>query len=236
MRKLIIMGAGGRDFHNFNVAFRDDPDTEVVAFTAAQIPGIDERVYPPSLAGPLYPNGIPIRPEAELARADPRVRRRRGRPRLLGPLARDGDAQGVDRARRRRRLPPARPGRDDDPSSEAGRRGLRDAHRLRQEPDEPPGRPGAARRRAEGRARPAPDALRRPRGDARAALRDARGHRRLAPDDRGARGVRGPGEDGDGHVRRRRLRGDPAVRPRRRPTSSSGTAATTTSRSSRPTC
>ena len=62
MRKVIIMGAGGRDFHNFNVAFRDDPDTEVVAFTATQIPGIDDRVYPASLAGPLYPNGIPIGP------------------------------------------------------------------------------------------------------------------------------------------------------------------------------
>ena len=69
MRKVIIMGAGGRDFHNFNVAFRDDPDTEVVAFTATQIPGIDERVYPPSLAGPRYPHGIPIRPEEELTRA-----------------------------------------------------------------------------------------------------------------------------------------------------------------------
>lgn len=67
MRKLVIMGAGGRDFHNFNVAFRDDPDTEVVAFTAAQIPGIAGRVYPPALAGPRYPEGIPIRPEEELA-------------------------------------------------------------------------------------------------------------------------------------------------------------------------
>ncbi len=66
MRKIIIMGAGGRDFHDFNVAFRDDPETEVVAFTATQIPGIAGRVYPPSLAGPLYPNGIPIRPEDEL--------------------------------------------------------------------------------------------------------------------------------------------------------------------------
>jgi predicted GTPase len=66
MRKVIIMGAGGRDFHNFNVAFRADAGTEVVAFTATQIPGIDERVYPASLAGPLYPNGIPIRPESEL--------------------------------------------------------------------------------------------------------------------------------------------------------------------------
>jgi predicted GTPase len=67
MRKVIVMGAGGRDFHNFNVAFRDDPETEVVAFTAAQIPGIDDRVYPPALAGPRYPNGIPVRPESELA-------------------------------------------------------------------------------------------------------------------------------------------------------------------------
>jgi predicted GTPase len=66
MRKVIIMGAGGRDFHNFNVAFRDDPNTEVVAFTATQIPGIDERIYPVSLAGPRYPHGIPIRPEEVL--------------------------------------------------------------------------------------------------------------------------------------------------------------------------
>ena len=66
MRKVVIMGAGGRDFHDFNVVFRDDPEARVVAFTAAQIPGIDERVYPAALAGPLYPAGIPIRPEAEL--------------------------------------------------------------------------------------------------------------------------------------------------------------------------
>jgi predicted GTPase len=66
MRKAIIMGAGGRDFHNFNVAFRDDPATEVVAFTAAQIPGIADRVYPAALAGPRYPDGIAIRPEDEL--------------------------------------------------------------------------------------------------------------------------------------------------------------------------
>jgi predicted GTPase len=66
MRKIIIMGAGGRDFHNFNVAFRDDADTDVVAFTATQIPGIADRVYPPALAGRRYPDGIPIRPEEEL--------------------------------------------------------------------------------------------------------------------------------------------------------------------------
>jgi predicted GTPase len=67
MRRVIIMGAGGRDFHNFNVAFRNDPETEVVAFTATQIPGIADRTYPASLAGPRYPHGIPILDEEELA-------------------------------------------------------------------------------------------------------------------------------------------------------------------------
>jgi predicted GTPase len=67
VRRVLIAGAGGRDFHDFNVVFRDDPATQVVAFTAAQIPGIDDRRYPASLAGPLlYPEGIPIRPEREL--------------------------------------------------------------------------------------------------------------------------------------------------------------------------
>ena len=60
------MGAAGRDFHDFNVIYRDDPASEVVAFTATQIPGIDDRRYPPELAGELYPDGIPIVPEDEL--------------------------------------------------------------------------------------------------------------------------------------------------------------------------
>jgi predicted GTPase len=64
--RVLIMGAAGRDFHNFNVAFRQNPRYEVVAFTAAQIPNIAGRTYPPSLAGTLYPAGIPIYPEAEL--------------------------------------------------------------------------------------------------------------------------------------------------------------------------
>jgi predicted GTPase len=67
MRRVVIMGAGGRDFHDFNTVFREDSDQHVVAFTAAQIPGIDDRTYPASLAGPLYPRGIPIVPESELA-------------------------------------------------------------------------------------------------------------------------------------------------------------------------
>ncbi len=65
-KRVIIMGAAGRDFHNFNTVFRDNPDYEVVAFTATQIPDIEGRVYPPELAGKLYPAGIPIEPEAEL--------------------------------------------------------------------------------------------------------------------------------------------------------------------------
>ncbi len=65
--KTIIMGAAGRDFHNFNTFFRGNRDYEVCAFTATQIPDIEGRLYPPELAGDLYPKGIPIRPEEELA-------------------------------------------------------------------------------------------------------------------------------------------------------------------------
>ena len=68
MKRVIIIGAAGRDFHNFNMVFRNSPDHEVVAFTAAQIPGIEGRTYPPSLAGPKYPKGIPIYSEKELPR------------------------------------------------------------------------------------------------------------------------------------------------------------------------
>jgi len=72
-RKVIVIGAAGRDFHNFNTRYRDDESTEVVAFTAAQIPGIEGRRYPVELAGPLYPDGIPIYSEDDL-------------PRLIGEL------------------------------------------------------------------------------------------------------------------------------------------------------
>ena len=68
MKRVIIMGAAGRDFHNFNVAYRKSPDTKVVAFTATQIPGIEGRTYPPELAGPHYPEGIPIYSEEDLPR------------------------------------------------------------------------------------------------------------------------------------------------------------------------
>ena len=64
--RVVIMGAAGRDFHNFNLYFRDNPNYEVVAFTATQIPNIEHRTYPKELSGPLYPQGIPIYPEEEL--------------------------------------------------------------------------------------------------------------------------------------------------------------------------
>ncbi|MBI2199357.1 MAG: GTPase, partial [Candidatus Rokubacteria bacterium] len=64
--RIVILGAGGRDFHNFNVLYRDASAATVVAFTAAQIPGLEGRRYPPALAGPRYPDGIPIEAEANL--------------------------------------------------------------------------------------------------------------------------------------------------------------------------
>ena len=67
-RRVLIMGAAGRDFHNFNTVFREDAGTNVVAFTATQIPFINDRRYPPSLAGPHYPDGIQIYDESELVR------------------------------------------------------------------------------------------------------------------------------------------------------------------------
>ncbi len=66
VRRIVILGAAGRDFHNFNVLYRNDPSTRVVAFTSAQIPGISGRLYPPELAGTRYPDGIPIVDEDEL--------------------------------------------------------------------------------------------------------------------------------------------------------------------------
>jgi predicted GTPase len=64
--RVLIAGAAGRDFHNFNVVYRDRPEYDVVAFTATQIPNIEGRRYPAELAGSLYPEGIPILPESAL--------------------------------------------------------------------------------------------------------------------------------------------------------------------------
>ena len=67
VENVIIMGAAGRDFHNYNVYFKNNPRYNVIAFTAAQIPDIAGRLYPPELAGKSYPQGIPIYPEDRLA-------------------------------------------------------------------------------------------------------------------------------------------------------------------------
>ena len=67
-QRVVILGAAGRDFHNFHIYFREHPGYEVVAFTAGQLPNIADRRYPAALAGPRYPTGIPIEPESELSR------------------------------------------------------------------------------------------------------------------------------------------------------------------------
>ena len=84
--KLLIMGAAGRDFHVFNCCFRDDPESRVLAFTAAQIPHIQDRVYPAQLAGPLYPDGIPIRPEEDLDTLLQQLTRKAGLPEARGAV------------------------------------------------------------------------------------------------------------------------------------------------------
>jgi predicted GTPase len=74
IRRVAILGAAGRDFHNFNTVYRNDPSYQVVAFTATQIPGIDDRRYPAALAGSRYPDGIPIYPESDLQRLIPELK------------------------------------------------------------------------------------------------------------------------------------------------------------------
>ena len=158
-KRVLIMGAAGRDFHNFNVVYRDNPDYEVVAFTATQIPGIDDKKYPAALAGKLYPNGIPIYPESDLDRliaelnVDEVVFAYSDQPHVkvmnkafTGPC-------------RWRRFLAARAKEYRDQVHQAGHLHLRRPHRIRQEPDQPRRCPRTARSRQEGRFHPAPDAL-----------------------------------------------------------------------------
>ena len=90
--RVLIMGAAGRDFHNFNTFFRENELYEVVAFTATQIPYINDRKYPAELAGPLYPDGIPIHDESGARGARRQARRRPGRLRLQRRALRVRDA------------------------------------------------------------------------------------------------------------------------------------------------
>jgi len=77
MKRVLILGAAGRDFHNFNVIFRDNPAYHVIAFTATQIPDIAGRRYPAELAGSLYPEGIPIFEEKDLESLVPNTKLKR---------------------------------------------------------------------------------------------------------------------------------------------------------------
>ena len=106
--KTIIMGAAGRDFHNFNTVYRDNEAYDVVAFTATQIPNIDGRKYPASLAGRLYPKGIPIVAEDGARDAHPQAQGRRGGLRLQRRPLQLRDEPQFDRQRVRRALQAAR--------------------------------------------------------------------------------------------------------------------------------
>ena len=186
MRNVLIMGAGGRDFHDFAAVYRNDPDVNVVAFTAAQIPGIDDRVYPASLAGERYPQGIPVRPEAELADlvrelavdevvfaySDVPHEEVMHRASIALAAGADFTLLGPRSTMLRSSKPVV--------GVCAVRTGSGKSQTSRRVGQDPP------RRRAEGRPRPASDAVPRSRGDARPALRDARGHRRLPAHHRGA--------------------------------------------------
>ena len=141
---------------------------------------------------------------ADRGRAD----RRRGLQ-LLGREPRVRDAQGQPGTRRRCELRPARPARNDAEGHRSGRRGLRRPDRFGQEPDDARDRRDAEGRREARGSGSAPDAVREPRGAARAAVRDARGPRPLRHDDRGARGVRAAHHLGHDHLRRGRLRRHP---------------------------
>ena len=147
-KRIVIMGAAGRDFHDFNVVYRDDPAVEVVAFTATQIPGIADRRYPAELAGPALPARHPDRRRGR-ARADhPRRADRHRRLRLQRRQPRVRDARGVAGPGGRRRLRAARPEPDDAHQPPAGRRHRRHPDRRRQEPDDPLPRRACSRSRA----------------------------------------------------------------------------------------
>ena len=207
--RVLIMGAAGRDFHDFNVVYRDDPDDEVVAFTATQIPGIDRPPLSARTGRPALPGRHPDRPGAELEQISPASSRsRRLRLQRRRPRVRDARAP---RARRRRRFRAARAARDDDPQHEARRRDRRHAHRCRQEPDDAVpcrccSRPRGSRVVVIRHPMPYGDLV----AAARPALRDLCRPRPPRDDDRGARGVRAASRRGTRPIRRRRLRGDPA--------------------------
>ena len=211
MRKVIIMGAGGRDFHDFNVVFRNDPRHRGRRVHG----GADSRHRRPRLPGLACGAAVSARDPDQARvgahRPDPAsiTSTRSSSPTptsltrtvmhkastVLAAGATSGCSARTDTMLR---------------STQARRRRDRRAHGLRQEPDQPARRADPARRRLQGRARPASDAVRRSRGDAGPALRHARGHRRARiPTIEEREEYEAPVRHGHGDVRRRRLRGDP---------------------------
>src|ERR1043165_1177451 len=176
--RVLIAGAAGRGFHNFNLVYRDRPEYEVVAFTATQIPNNDGRRYPPELAGSLYQDGIPILPESALEQL---VREHEidsvvfAYSDVHDVLVRH--ARRLARACRRRVVPPDLAARHDARVRQAGRRDLRGADGLRQEPDHAPRRTPLPRQREARRGAAPPDAVRRPRRAGGAAVRALPGPR-----------------------------------------------------------
>ena len=143
--RVVILGAAGRDFHNFNVVYRDDPTVTVVAFTATQIPGIAGRHYPASLAGPRYPDGIAIEDESELEA----LCRRERVTQVVFAYSDIPHATVMHAGSRalacRRRFRPARSGSHDADRPDPRDRHLRDPHRMRQVAGRPLARGPAAR-------------------------------------------------------------------------------------------
>ena len=179
VRRAVVMGAAGRDFHDFLVALRDDPTVEVVAFTATQIPGIDSRRFPAELAGPRYPDGIPIFPESEL----PRLVREHAIDEVLFAYS---DVAHVDLMHKaslvlslRRRLQAARPDGHHGPRPPSRSSASARCARASASPASLGASSSGCAIGAEGRRHPPPDAVPRPERDARRALRE-RGRPRRA--------------------------------------------------------
>ena len=218
MRRVVIAGAAGRDFHNFNVVYRGSDDVEVVAFTATQIPDIEGRVYPAALAGSRYPDGIPILPEEELADL---VRRENVDEVVfaysdvthehvmhVGSLALAAGADYALLGPRATMIPSEKPV----VAVCAVRTGSGKSQTTRYVAAPAP-RGGQARRRP-----PPSDAVRRPDAAGGAALRALRGPRRGRLHDRGARGVRAAPRRGQPRLRRASTTRRSSPAPRRRPT------------------
>ena len=205
-RRILIMGAAGRDFHNFNTVYRGKSAYNVVAFTAAQIPDIAGRRYPAKLAGKGYPKGIPIHAEAGPRETHRRFESRRSCLRLFRCPAHIRHASGLACARGRTGFHAARPQRHDDQVDQAGHLGLRGPHRRGQVADDAPCLPVAQRARQEGGRDSSPHAVRRSdQADFAALRRDVR-PRQVQMHDRRARGVRAAHHDRHRDLRRRRLR------------------------------